>query len=296
MSYPLKTGAKSVAAVYDRRRRSAAMAGFGGHRPPLQAGGPRRRGGFTLIEVMLASVMAAMILLAVYAVFSRAIKLRDNATARVRAYQLRARASRTIRNDLRNAWISGGVLASVLEGSPTGSDGLEAAAPGYLKFTTTTGKDTDDDLYGDVQQVEYYIAKDNSNGASLQTGKLVRILTRDLLDSSTQQTENQELVLANVKSFTVAFWDGTQWQDSWQFTNAAASGSSSSNSGSGANTSSTSTSSTSSGTSAGLGETTVPEAVRIDIQQAAIGNASLPPPLEITVPLSTQPFTALPTS
>jgi hypothetical protein len=232
---------------------------------------------------MLASVMAAMILLAVYAVFSRAIKMRDNATERARIYQLRARASRTIRNDLRNAWISGGVLASVLEGSPSASDGLEAAVPGYLKFTTTTGKDTDDDLYGDVQQVEYYIAKDNANGGTSQTGKLVRILTRDLLDNTNQQTENQELVLANVKSFAVSFWDGTQWQDSWQFDSTAA-------------TSNANSTAATASTSATLGNTTVPEAVRVDIQQAAIGNESLPPPLEITVPLSTQPFTALPTS
>ena len=253
--------------------------------------GSRRRcgGGFTLIEVMLASVMAALVLLAVYTIFARAIKMRDDATERMRTYQLRARASRTIRDDLQNAWISGGVLASVLESSTTGSDGLETAVPGYLKFTTTTGKDTPDDLYGDVQQVEYYIAKDVSQTGPLRSGRLVRVLTRDLLDTTNQQTENQELVLAGVQSFTVSFWDGTTWQNSWNFVSTAAANA--------ANSSSTSTSGTTSSTAtSGTGNTTLPEAVRIDIQQTApSARGNLPPLLEITVPWATQPFTPLPT-
>jgi prepilin-type N-terminal cleavage/methylation domain-containing protein len=257
--------------------------------------GPRARGGFTLIEVMLASVMAAMILLAVYAVFSRAIRLRDSATERMRTYQLRARASRTIRQDVQNAWISGGVLASVLDGSPSGSDGLEAAVPGYLKFTTTTGKDTADDLYGDVQQVEYYIAKDGTSSGAKQSGKLVRILTRDLLDTNNQQNETQQLVLAGVQSFTVSFYDGTTWQDSWQYTSSAAANAANSSSSSSSSTTSTSSSSGTTA-SAGIGNTTVPVAIRIDIQQVApSAKESVPPPLEITVPWTAQPYTALPT-
>lgn len=255
-----------------------------------------QRGGFTLIEVMLASAMAAMILLAVYTVFSRAIKLRDNATERMRVYQLRARASRIIRDDLQNAWVSGGVLASVLESSTTTSDGLDSAVPGYLKFTTTTGKDTPDDLYGDVQQVEYYIAKDGTSTSigSGQGGKLVRVLTRDLLDSTNQQNETEELVLAGVQSFTVAFWDGTTWQDSWQFTSTAAENAANSSSSSSSTASSSSSSTSSASASSGTANTTLPEAIRIDIQQKPTGSEN-PPPLEITVPWSAQPFTPLPT-
>jgi prepilin-type N-terminal cleavage/methylation domain-containing protein len=260
---------------------------------PISGGTGSRRGGFTLIEVMLASVMAAMILVAVYTVFSRAINLRDNATQRMRAYQLRSRASKTIRDDLRNCWISGGVLASVLESSTSGSDGLsDSAQGGYLKFTTTTGKDTDDNLYGDVQQVEYYIAKDGNSG-SAQSGKLVRVLTRDLLDNTTQQSEDEELVLAGVQSFTVTFWDGTTWQDSWNFSTTALQAAASSNS---ANSSTASTSSSTGGITSGTTSTTLPEAIRIDIQQVApSAKDGLPPPLEIMVPLTAQPFIPLPT-
>ncbi len=242
----------------------------------------RHPAGFTLIEVMLASVMAALILLAVYAVFSQAIKLRDNGTQRMHAYQLRSRASRTIRDDLQNAWVSGGVLASVLEYSPSGSDGLDSAVPGYLKFTTTTGKDTADDLYGDVQEVEYYIAKDDSAVAgATASGNLVRVLTRDLLDSTLQSPGEEEQVLAGVQSFTVSFWDGTTWQTQWDLTGTAA----------GVAAAATPTPTPATGAT-GSTAANIPEAIRIDIQQTASSpDGALPPVLEITVPWTAQPFT-----
>ena len=244
----------------------------------------RGGGGFTLIEVMLASVMAAMILLAVYAVFSRAIKLRDSGTARMRLFQVRTRASRTIRTDLENAWISGGVLANVLESSTTGSDSLDSAVPGYFKFTTTTGKDTSDDLYGDVQQVEYYIAKDDSaQSGATPSGKLVRVLTRDLLDETATETSNEEQLLAGVQSFTVSFYDGTTWQTAWSVSG------NTTGSGTGSTSSSTSTGSTASN-STGTGPN-LPEAIRIDIQQIApSAKENAPPPLEIMVPWTSVPF------
>jgi type II secretory pathway pseudopilin PulG len=232
------------------------------------------RGGFTLIEVMLASIGAAMILVAVYVIFARAIKLRDGATQRVQAAQVRERAVRTIRNDLQNAFLSGGVLAATLDYESGGADSNDSAAPGYFKFTATTGHDTPDDLYGDVEQVEYYIAKDGAVTDPTLGGRLVRVSTRDLLEANPSDTDKVAL-LHNVTSFQVSFYDGTTWQDSWQSGAAGLSA---------AATAGTSTTSTS---------VSVPEAIRIDIQQAApSAKASMPPPLEITVPWTTQPFAA----
>ena len=111
--------------------------------------------GFTLVELVLASSIAALILLAIYGVFQHAITLRDNDSARIRESRMRMRAASIIRNDLRNALISGGLFASIVQGDSAGTDtNTDSTFPGYLKFTTTTGKDTSDDLYGDVQQVD----------------------------------------------------------------------------------------------------------------------------------------------
>ena len=49
------------------------------------------RGGFTLVEVLLASVAGALILASLYGLYSRAFHLRDDATERTRHARLRVR-------------------------------------------------------------------------------------------------------------------------------------------------------------------------------------------------------------
>ena len=263
--------------------------------------------GFTLLEILLASLAAALILSAVYGIFQHALRLRDSGDRRIRASRLRARAESVIRADLQNALISGGILAATLSGDSAGTDTSNLTHtgagnfPGYLKLTTTTGRDTSDDLYGDVQQVEYYIAPDpaaSSGGASsAASGILMRSITRDLLgtaslSSAAQSTAaREEQILTGVQSFQVSFYDGANWQTTWQF-----SGLNTSATGTSATSSTSTTSSASSATAASsslTGQTGLPSAVRIDIQQApATPRDSPPPPLEVLVPWTTQPFAA----
>jgi prepilin-type N-terminal cleavage/methylation domain-containing protein len=252
-----------------------------------------RPGGFTLLEVLLASVIASIVLIAVYQMFGSAMKARNNAALRSRAIQMRQRATGAIRGDLQNALVSGGILASTLQGDSNGSDG-DSSFPGYLKLTTTGGKDTSmtgsgaiasgtNPMYGDVQQVEYYIVRDTSGTAAPNSGDLVRMVTRDLLDTTPSGTFQQE-IMQGVQSLQVSFYDGAQWQTSWQIT-----GTSGTNAASGASTTSSSTSS--SGTSGSGSSTTLPQAVRVDIQQApAPGSTELPPPIEVLVPWTTTPY------
>ncbi|MGB8355273.1 MAG: type II secretion system protein GspJ [Chthoniobacteraceae bacterium] len=259
--------------------------------PALLSGSRHGRNAFTLIEIMVAAVASAIVLAAIYGIFYRAIKMRDSATERNHQARLRARAVNVIRNDLKNALISGGILASTLQGDSSSTDSTgsvsDAASPGYLKFTTTTGKDTADETYGDVQQVEYYIAKDQANSGNSNAGTLVRVVTRDLLDSQPTVTHEEQL-LPGVQSFQVSFYDGTTWQTSWQI----------SGTGSASGTSST-TSTTTSGSNSNA--QAIPAAIRVDIQQVApAGNAALaskaqqpvaaPAPVEILVPWEVSPF------
>ncbi len=268
----------------------------------------KRRGGFTLIEILLAALAASLILTAVYAIFHQAVRVRDNATRRVRDSRVRLRAEKIIRADLRNALVSGGLLANVLQGDSANPDNASAnntaAAshadasniPGYLRFTTTTGRnDASTGLYGDVQQVEYYVAREPNAADQNGSGVLMRSVTRDLLNasglssssSSTANTTNapsETAVLSGVQSFQVSFYDGANWQMSWYFSDLAARISPAA-----------SAATTSTGTSAQIvsGQTSLPDAVRLDIQQApATPNGPLPPPLEILVPWTTQPFVA----
>ena len=210
----------------------------------------KRAHAFTLIEMLMALAACAIILAAIYGVFSRAVHLRDNATHRTREVRVRAHAASIIRNDLRNALVSGGTLAATLEGS---QDGHGAGFPGYLKFTATTAKDADDELGGDVQEIEYYIARD-TEAADQKAGVLVRTISRDLLAPS-KQTPPEERVLAGVEAMEVSFYSGSAWKTSWEVT---------------------------------TDSKTLPEAVRVSIQPVADADGIKPAPIEVLVPWVTQ--------
>jgi type II secretion system protein J len=171
------------------------------------------RRGFTLIEITLAIAGGAVILAAIYGIFSRAVHLRDAAMSRTRDVRVRAHAASVVRNDLRNAFISGGTIASSLIGSATSPNG---GFPGYLKFTTTTARDEGDLPSPDVQQVEYYVVTDTAAQDS-KAGMLVRAVDRDLL-ATVRQAPAEEPLLTGVKSMEVSFFDGTSWQTSWEVT------------------------------------------------------------------------------
>ena len=213
------------------------------------------RRAFTLIELVLAMAACAILLMAIYGFFSNAVHLRNDLLDRTREARVHARAAGVIRNDLRNAIVSGGTLAATLTGSQQSPGG---GFPGYLKFTTTTMPDADEVPNPDVQQVEYYIVTD-PDATEPKSGMLVRAATRNLL-ATTSETPTEEPLLAGIESMEVAFYDGTDWQDSWTYP-----------------TGSTTTS------------TTLPEAVRVRLHPArkAAGDF-VPAPIEVLVPWTVQ--------
>lgn len=208
---------------------------------------------FTLIEMIMALSATALILTAIYGVFSKAIHLRDDATERTRAARVQARAATIIRNDLRNARISGGELAAILQGS---QEAPTSSFRGYLKFTTTTARGDDVQLAGDLQQVEYFIAAD-AESADRRAGVLVRALDRNLL-APVREEPPQEPLLTGVESMEVTFYDGQSWQDTWEVKPED-------------------------------DPKVLPEAVRVTIRQAVESPATGKPPLvDVIVPWSTQ--------
>jgi len=217
------------------------------------------RSAFTLIEILLASLAAAILLVAVYGIFQRSVKTRDYATERIHQARQRERAANVLRNDLRNAYLSGGVLASTMEG---GAQSQKSRFPGYLRFTATTGKNRPDEAYGDVQQVEYYLSDANAS-LDHNTGTLVRALTRDLLATIPPEA-TEEQILTHVQTFEVTFYDGQNWQESWPVT-----------------------------VTSSTAAATMPQAIRVRVQQAAASDhTATPTPLEILVPITTEALTS----
>jgi uncharacterized membrane protein YgcG len=165
-----------------------------------------------LIEVLVAAVATAILMVALYGVFSRGVSLRDDATARLQEVRLKDRALQLLRDDIRHGLVTGARMAASLEGSV---DSPVSRFPGYLRFTTTTGPTTREAFYGDLQEVEYYIAEDPWS-TNQRSGALVRTLNRTLL-AQVREEPREEVLLRGVEALEIRFFDGNNWLDSWEF-------------------------------------------------------------------------------
>jgi type II secretion system protein J len=215
------------------------------------------RRAFTLLELVMALAASAVILAAIYGVFSRAVHLRDHATERTRESRVRAHAAAVIRDDLRHAFISGSTAATSLAITLLGTaEGVESNFPGRLRLTTTTARDLDETApAADVQMVEYYIA-DDPDALDGKAGVLVRTVERTLL-AQTFEERPEEPLLRGIKEMQVEFYDGSAWANAWEVSEE---------------------------------DLTLPKAVRVRLLPAASAPGQTVPPIEILVPWTTEAF------
>ena len=169
-----------------------------------------RSRGFTLIEMVLALGIAAIVLTAINAVFFKALALRD-ATAKVAQQTMPVeRALDIIKKDVAGI-MPAGTLPGVMG---TDATMIGVSQPLIVEFYTSTGIIRDDVPWGDVQKVDYWL-QDPPNRNSGAIGKdLMRGVTPNLLPSSPVAPTAQK-ILSGVQSFRFSYFDGTNWNDSW---------------------------------------------------------------------------------
>ena len=213
---------------------------------------------FTLIEMLLAIAICAIVLVAINGVFATAVRLRDKTSDMIEDALPVNRALDIMQRDLKGTVGPGGVFAGDFKcgaqamGATMGLSG-EAGSAG-LDFFTSTSAISDKAPWGDLQEVFYELkAPTDRNQVGMD---LVRCVDHNILATTTQTPETQWL-MGNVQTLQFDCYDGTQWQTTWD-------------------------------TSAG--NTNLPVAVRIRIQLAAkrgegAGNLQ---PLEAIVLLVTQ--------
>jgi len=227
------------------------------HGTPVHTGRAFDCPGFTLVEVLLAMAICAIVLVAVNAVFATAIRLRDRTSAGVDEGLPIERTMESLRRDLKGAVGPRGFLAGDFKcgtqavGATMGLSG-EAGGAG-LDFFSATGSIGEDAPWGDIQEVLYELkapADRNQGGMDL-----VRCVNRNILAVTTQVPEIQPL-LSHVETVQFDCYDGSQWRDTWDTSS---------------------------------GDTNLPTAVRIRIQLLAKPgeDASKKSPLEMLVPLIT---------
>jgi type II secretion system protein J len=213
--------------------------------------------GFTLVEVILAMGVCAIVLVAINAVFATAIKLRNRTTAGIDESLPVDHTLEMLRHDLQGAVGPRGFLAADFKcgGQAMGASmGLSGEAGGAgLDFITTTGMISDSQPWGDLQEVLYELKAPTDRNE--QGMDLVRCVNRNLLAITTSTPEIQAL-MSHVDTIDFDCYDGSQWRNNWD----------------------TST-----------GDTNLPTAVRIRIHRTAQPgeDASRLAPIEMLVPLMT---------
>ena len=178
--------------------------------------------GFTLIEVLLAVAVFAIVLGAINSVFFGALRLRNKTTEVLEAAVPLQQTLNTIQRDLEGIMLPGGRFAGTFSTSVEGMSNNVAFIGERLTpdIFTTSGSVSDSAHWADAQKVAYFLAlPTNSARATAAEGKdLVRQVTANLLPVNVEEPEVQWL-MSGVQDMALQYYDGLVWSETWTYTN-----------------------------------------------------------------------------
>jgi type II secretion system protein J len=209
---------------------------------------------FTLIEMILAIGVAAIVLIAINAVLFAALRLHQATADMVNAASPVDQTVTFLRRDLQCVMTPTNGTSKVLSGDFRVGNvtSLGVAEPVAIEMFTATGTLSDRMPWADIQRVTYELKPPADRSSTGQD--LIRSVARNLLTVTAPEVDDQ-LMLSGIASIKFSCYDGAQWQDTWDTTGATSV------------------------------NTNLPLAVRVDIQMSGNNNAQ---PIEILVPIDSQ--------
>ncbi|KAB2671267.1 MAG: prepilin-type N-terminal cleavage/methylation domain-containing protein [Verrucomicrobia bacterium] len=170
---------------------------------------------FTLIELLLAMTIFAVVLSAISGVFYGAMRLRTRTAAAIEEALPAQRALAILRQDLAGIVLPRGTIHSNLTAVAGSGDG--AVQDTDMAIYTSNAALSDRVPWGEVQRIAYGLRSPTNLSGTF--GKdLVRLVTRNHLPPLQDEPEEQRL-LAGVQRIEFSFHDGTTWQNAWNATN-----------------------------------------------------------------------------
>ncbi len=202
--------------------------------------------------MILAIGIAAIVLIAVNAVFFTALHLRDD-TANMVDEATPVDATVTfIKRDLQCAVTPTNGTTKIMSGGFRAGNGINSIGvsdPVAVEMFTASGASSDSAPWADIQRVTYELK--TPTDASAIGRDLYRSVMRNLLALNTPDVTDQ-LMLSGVASVKFSCYDGAQWNDVWDTTDPTSI------------------------------NTNLPLAVKVDIQMAGRADTG---PIEIVVPI-----------
>jgi len=173
-------------------------------------------GAFTLLEVLLAIGILAIVMVVVHSVFHAALQLRNSTDAAFSEAIPLQHALTLLKRDLANLTLPAGTLSGVLQTTPTNSNTLshegEQCGP---SFYTTSGTLTDNDPWSEMRKITYYLVQPTNQTHGFD---LVRSVTSNLLPVNEEECTDQRL-MSGVNQLAFQFYDGGTWRDDWDGAN-----------------------------------------------------------------------------
>jgi len=181
-------------------------------RPRRSSRPPGAHRGFTLLELLIATAVGAVVLLVIQTTYFGALRLHQSTHTRISEDQVVQRAMSILRRDFAGLMLPGGTLTGQLQ-SENFSSTLAAPAGERITpdFVTNAGRIDGWTPFSEAQRVAYYLAP---AGAGERGQNLVRAVTRNLLPVQEEMPEEQ-VVLSGVESASIQFYDGYAWVDTW---------------------------------------------------------------------------------
>jgi type II secretion system protein J len=227
------------------------------------------RSAFTLLEVLIALLILAMVMGVIHSIFYGALQLRNKTDQSFEDAIPLQHALAMIKRDMANLTVPGGTLTGTFQTSATTGSTTSSTHYGQQvgpTFYTASGVVSDLSAWSEIQKVSYYLAPATNGGAGLD---LIRAVTRNLLPVMQDEYADQRL-LGGVENLTFQYYNGSSWVDTWD---------------------STTTSLSSSTTNL------LPQGIRVQLTLAAEAVGKLTPPaIEMVIPIAAQTSTNSATS
>jgi len=166
---------------------------------------------FTLLEVLVATAIMAVLAGSLYATLHVAFRARRSATSAVQEVRTVDLALARLRADIESAVVPAGILAGALVGEP-GTDAVGRPSDSLLLHCTSPGGEPAEGA-GDVRMVEFACAEaDDDTGLVL-----LRRVTTNLLAPTTPEPY-EEVLARGIGAFALRYFDGIDWLEAWDST------------------------------------------------------------------------------